>query len=90
MFASKAQWTIVEDVHNIQIKYSSEVLKKYQQTNLDILMLVLVITCTLTSNVPCCLDEEQSVSLSGYRNDEVKQDLRPELSYDPCFRLAGL
>jgi hypothetical protein len=51
-------------------------LKRHQQANLDILMLMLVITRTLTANGPCP-DEQQSVSLSGYRKDEIKQDLRP-------------
>ena len=35
-------------------------------------------THTLTANMPCP-DEQQSVSLSGYRNDEFKKDLRPQL-----------
>ena len=64
-------------------------LKRYQQTNLTILMMMLVITHTLTANGPC-LDEQQAALLSGYRNDEFNQDLHWKLSYVPFFRLAHL
>ena len=48
-----------------------------------------VVTRTLAAN-GLCPDEQQNVSLSGYRLDESKQNLGPELTYVLRFRLADL
>ena len=66
MSTSKPQWTIDEHVDKIQIRDQifTWLLKRHQQTNLAILMMMMhAITHTLTTNGPC-LGEQQGALLS--------------------------
>jgi hypothetical protein len=69
----------------------TRLLKRQQQMDLAILIRMPMVTRTLTANGPWP-EEQQSVSLSGYIMDQLKQQqqLRPELSHVPLFRLDDL